>query len=155
MLVEASRKREVMVRKLEVLWKRQVGKDVPAHPGRCDLTVLQILRFSVYCPRTQSSPQENLSYEHNAMLCYFYGSIKIEEEVARYLNNQRGTMAVSGPSISEAVMETVQPHEVRSLQLIILDPDMSPAPDGDEDLPGSESAVDHQDPKHTASGVGG
>lgn len=27
MLVEASRKREVMVRKLEVLWKRQVGKD--------------------------------------------------------------------------------------------------------------------------------
>ena len=27
MLVEASRRREVMVRKLEVLWKRQVGKD--------------------------------------------------------------------------------------------------------------------------------
>jgi hypothetical protein len=67
-----------------------------AHTGCRDLTALQILRFSIYCPRTQSSPQENLSYEHNAMLCYFYGSIKIEEEVARYLNNQRGAMAVAG-----------------------------------------------------------
>ncbi|KAJ6038604.1 hypothetical protein N7499_003196 [Penicillium canescens] len=89
------------------------------------------------------------------MHCYFYGSIKIEEEVARYLNNQRGAMAVAGPSISEAVTKTVQPHAGRNLQLNVLDPDMSPAPDGDEDLPGSvESAIDHQDPKHTVSGAG-
>lgn len=67
-----------------------------AHPERCDLTVLQILRFSIYCPRTQSSPHENLSYEYNTMLCYFYGSINFEEEVARYLNNQCGAMAVAG-----------------------------------------------------------
>jgi hypothetical protein len=60
----------------------------------------------------------------------------------------------AGPSISEAVTKTVQPHAGRNLQLIVLDPDMCPAPDGDEDLPGSESAVDHQDPKHTVSGAG-
>ncbi|OGE46738.1 hypothetical protein PENARI_c091G11564 [Penicillium arizonense] len=166
MLVEASRKREVMVRKLEVLWKRQVGKDEnPQWVNEWmqdlfnrDWRSFKILRFSIYCPRTQSSPQENLSYEHNAMLCYFYGSIKIEEEVARYLNNQRGAMAVAvcaGPSISEAVTKTVQPHAGRNLQLIVLDPDMSPAPDGNDDLPGSvESAVDRQDPTHTASGAG-
>ena len=61
----------------------------------------------------------------------------------------------AGPSISEAVTKTVQPHAGRNLQLIVLDPDMSPAPDGDEDLPGRvESAIDHQDPKHTVLGVG-
>jgi hypothetical protein len=54
------------------------------------------MRFSIYCPRTQSSTQENLSYEHSAMLCYFYGSIKIEEEVSQYLDNQCGAMAVAG-----------------------------------------------------------
>jgi hypothetical protein len=60
----------------------------------------------------------------------------------------------AGPSISEAVTNTVQPHAGRNLQLIVLDPDISPAPDGDKDLPGSESAVDHQDPKHTVPGAG-
>ncbi|KAJ6038448.1 hypothetical protein N7460_008219 [Penicillium canescens] len=166
MLVEASRKREVMVRKLEVLWKRQVGKDEnPQWVNKWmqdlfnrDWRSFKILRFSIYCPRTQSSPQENLSYEHNAMLCYFFGSIKIEEEVARHLNNRCGAMAVAvcaGPSISGAVTKAVQPHAGRNLQLTVLDPDMSPAPDGDEDFSGSvKSAVDCQAPAHQASGAG-
>ncbi|OQD75545.1 hypothetical protein PENANT_c153G05750, partial [Penicillium antarcticum] len=195
MLVEASRKREVMVRKLEVLWKRRVGKDEnPQWVNKWmqdlfnrDWKAFKILRFSIYCPRTQSSPQETpLSYEHNAMLCYFYGSIKIEEEVARHLDNQCGAMAVAGncpqsdllplscaemriiavpvltayavcagPPIREAVIKTVQPHTGRNLRLIVFDPDISPTPDGNEDLPSSvESAIDRQAPPEQGSGAG-
>ncbi|KAJ6022334.1 hypothetical protein N7499_002903 [Penicillium canescens] len=182
MLVEASRKREVMVRKLEVLWKRQVGKDGmflsptknPQWVNKWmqdlfnrDWRSFKILRFSIYCPRTQSSPQENLSYEHNAMLCYFFGSIKIEEEVARHLDNRCGAMAVAGECpqsniLPSSLVEKAQhcgyhansPYR-RNLQLIVLDPDMSPAPDGDEDFSGSvKSAVDCQAPAHQASGAG-
>ena len=62
-----------------------------------DLTILQILQFSIYCPRTQAGPQNNISYEYAERICYFYGSIKIEEEVERYLNNhQCGAVAVAG-----------------------------------------------------------
>ncbi|KAJ5775847.1 uncharacterized protein N7511_000858 [Penicillium nucicola] len=171
MLVEASRKREVMVRKLEVLWKRQVGKDgmftwakephlliegLLENPQwvnkwmqdlfNRDWRAFKILRFSIYCQRAQSSSEETLSYEHNAMLCYFYGSIKIEDEVARHLDNRCGAMAVAvcaGPPIREAVMKTVRPHTGRDLRLIIFDPDMSPASDSGE--PGSvETAVASQ-----------
>ncbi|KAJ5593519.1 hypothetical protein N7537_010423 [Penicillium hordei] len=159
MLVEASRRREVMVRELEILWKRQVGKD--AYLKSHDLTILQILQFSIYCPRTQTGPQNNISYEYAESICYFYGSIKIEEEVERHLNNhQCGAVAVAGefpnsnlhplswaeeqsfvlmvlttyaacagPSIRDAVSKTVRLHTGRNLQLMVFDPDMSPAPD--------------------------
>ncbi|CAG8878827.1 unnamed protein product [Penicillium nalgiovense] len=113
MLVEASCRREVMVRKLEVLWKRQVGKD---------------------------GPQNNISYEYAERICYFYGSIKIEEEVERYLNNhQCGAVAVAG----------------RNLQLMVFDPDMCPAPDGIVNSLSDETPADRQDPPHQFLGVGG
>ncbi|KAJ5500673.1 hypothetical protein N7453_009724 [Penicillium expansum] len=145
-LVQASRKREVMVRKLEVLWKRRVGTD--GYPKWVNKWIEQlfhldrkgfcILQFSIYCPRTESGPEENLSYQKGERLWYFYGSINIVEEVARLINNQSGAVAVAvcaSPSIREAVTKTVQPHAGRNLQLMIFDPDTFHARGGDEDLP--------------------
>ncbi|KAF3004643.1 hypothetical protein E8E15_000933 [Penicillium rubens] len=150
MLVEASCRREVMVRKLEVLWKRQVGKD--ENPQ-------WILQFSIYYPPTQTGPQNNISYEYAERICYFYGSIKIEEEVERYLNNhQCGAMAVAvyaGPSIREAVTKTIRLRTGRNLQLMVFDPDMCPAPDRLVDsLSSDETPAGSQDPPHQLLGVG-
>ena len=66
------------------------------HPRRRNLTKLQILQFSIYYPRTQSGPEENISYQQGERLWYFYGSVNIEEEVARLINNQCGAVAVAG-----------------------------------------------------------
>ncbi|CAG8878862.1 unnamed protein product [Penicillium nalgiovense] len=167
MLVEASCRREVMVRKLEVLWKRQVGKDenpqwvndwIQGLFNR-DWRAFKILQFSIYCPRTLTGPQNNISYEYAERICYFYGSIKIEEEVERYLNNhQCGAVAVAvcaGPSIREAVTKTIRLHTGRNLQLMVFDPDMCPAPDGIVNSLSDETPADRQDPPHQFLGVGG
>ncbi|KAI3094638.1 hypothetical protein CBS147333_9956 [Penicillium roqueforti] len=148
MLVQVSHKREVMVRKLEVLWKRRVGTD--GYPKWVNKWIEQlfhldrkgfcILQFSIYCLRTQSGPEENISYQKGERLWYFYGSINIKEEVARLINNQCGAVAVAvcaSPSIREAVTMTVQPRAGRNLQLMIFDPDTFHARGEDEDLPDS------------------
>ncbi|KAJ6037923.1 hypothetical protein N7460_007694 [Penicillium canescens] len=101
------------------------------------------------------------------MLCYFFGSIKIEEEVARHLDNRCGAMAVAGECPQSNILPSSLVEKAqhcgyhanstyrRNLQLIVLDPDMSPAPDGDEDFSGSvKSAVDCQAPAHQVSGAG-
>ncbi|KAJ5365259.1 hypothetical protein N7517_008145 [Penicillium concentricum] len=152
MLVQASNKREVMVRKLEVLWKRRVGTD--EYPKWVNKWIEQlfhldrkgfcILQFSIYCSRTQSGPEENLSYQ------------KVEE-VARLINNQSGAVAVAvcaSRSIREAVTKTVQPRAGRNLQLMIFDPDTFHARGGDEDLPDNiQSTIgDRQDPPPTITG---
>ncbi|OQD93994.1 hypothetical protein PENVUL_c117G07918, partial [Penicillium vulpinum] len=155
-----------MVRKLEVLWKRQVGKDknpqwvnewIQGLFNR-DWRAFKILQLSIYCPRTQAGPQNNISYEYTERICYFYGAIKIEEEVKRYLNNhQYGAVAVAvcaGPSICAAVTKTVRLHTGRNLQLMVFDPDMSPAPDGVVDSFGSDETPVDQDPPHQLLGVG-
>ncbi|KAI2732829.1 hypothetical protein DTO013E5_10246 [Penicillium roqueforti] len=122
-LVEASRKREVMVRKLEVIWKRRVGSDgyppwvdewmqellnrdwrafkvgllrEPSDAECPGLTDFQVLQFSIYCPRTQSGPEEDLVCQKGERLWYFYGSIKIEEKVAQHISNRCGAVAVAG-----------------------------------------------------------
>ncbi|CAG8083284.1 unnamed protein product [Penicillium nalgiovense] len=119
-----------------------------------------ILQFSIYCPRTQTGPQNNISYEYAERICYFYGSVKIEEEVEQYLNNhQCGAVAVAvcaGPSIREAVAKTVRLRTGRrNLQLMVFDPDMSPAPDGVVDsLSSDETPAGSQDPPQQLLGVG-
>jgi hypothetical protein len=60
------------------------------------LTDFQILQFSIYCPRTQSGPEEDLVYQKGERLWFFYGSINIEEEVARHISNRCGAVAVAG-----------------------------------------------------------
>ncbi|KAJ5971730.1 uncharacterized protein N7479_001648 [Penicillium vulpinum] len=145
-----------MVRKLEVLWKRQVGKDnkyfrvkeppvdrvFPENPQwvnewiqglfNRDWRAFKILQLSIYCPRTQAGPQNNISYEYTERICYFYGSIKIEEEVERYLNN----------------------HQCGAVAVAVFDPDISPAPDGVVDSFGSDETPVDQDPPHQLLGVG-
>ncbi|KAJ5365301.1 hypothetical protein N7517_008187 [Penicillium concentricum] len=147
-----------MVRKLEVLWKRRVGTD--GYPKWVNKWIEQLFyldrkgfciwQFSIYCSRTQSGPEENLSYQKGERLWYFYGSINIEEEVARLINNQCGAVAVAvcaSPSIREAVTKTVQPRAGRNLQLIIFDPDTCHARGGDKDL-----IEDRPDPLPTVTG---
>ncbi|KAI2762012.1 hypothetical protein DTO012A8_9593 [Penicillium roqueforti] len=177
-LVEASRKREVMVRKLEVIWKRRVGSDgyppwvdewmqellnrdwrafkvgllrEPSDAECPGLTDFQVLQFSIYCPRTQSGPEEDLVCQKGERLWYFYGSIKIEEKVAQHISNRCGAVAVAvcaSPVLREAVKKTVQPHAGKNLQLMIFDPDTCPARTRDEKLPDSDQPTvgDHRQP---------
>jgi hypothetical protein len=61
----------------------------------------------------------------------------------------------AGPSIREAVAKTVRLRTGRSnLQLMVFDPDMSPAPDGLVDsLSSDETPAGGQDPPHQLLGV--
>ncbi|KAF3005207.1 hypothetical protein E8E15_000536 [Penicillium rubens] len=137
-----------MVQKLEVLWKRRVSTD--GYPKWVNKWIEQlfhldrkgfcILQFSIYYPRTQSGPEENISYQQGERLWYFYGSVNIEEEVARLINNQCGAVAVAvcaSPSIREAITKTVQPRAGRNLRLMIFDLDIFHTRGEDEDLPDS------------------
>lgn len=60
------------------------------------LTDFQILQFSIYCPCTQSGPEQDLVCQKGERLWYFYGSIKIEEKVAQHISNRCGSVAVAG-----------------------------------------------------------
>lgn len=61
----------------------------------------------------------------------------------------------AGPPIRAAVTKTVRLHTGRNLQLMVFDPDMSPAPDGVVDsLSSDETPADRQDPPHQLLGVG-
>jgi hypothetical protein len=71
---------------------------IPSDAECHGLTHLQILQFSIYCPRTQSGPEEDLFCQKGERLWYFYGSINIEEEVARHINSRCGAVAVAGVS---------------------------------------------------------
>ncbi|KAJ5335870.1 uncharacterized protein N7506_003892, partial [Penicillium brevicompactum] len=60
-----------------------------------DWRAFKILQFSIYCPRTQSGPEEDLVCQKGERLWYFYGSIKIEEKVAPHISNRCGAVAVA------------------------------------------------------------
>lgn len=60
----------------------------------------------------------------------------------------------AGPSIRAAVTKTVRLHTGRNLQLMVFDPDMSPAPDGVVDSLSSDETPVDQDPPHQLLGVG-
>ncbi|KAJ5611987.1 hypothetical protein N7510_005181 [Penicillium lagena] len=132
MLVEASHKREAMVRKVEVLWQREKAFENPEWFKLWRQKILNfdrenfdILHFRIFCHEpTEPAKGPRSSRRLGERLWLYNGPIDFEEEISRYLDEQCGDMALAvcaGPRTREAVRKSVQLHLHKSPQIVELD----------------------------------
>ncbi|KAJ5642499.1 hypothetical protein N7490_006499 [Penicillium lividum] len=102
MLVEASQKREVMVRRLDILWQRDETFEDPPwfETWRQQLLDLDwqgfdILLFRIYSSRAGPGHIPLVPDERGKRLWYYDRAANFEEEITQYLVNQHGEMAVA------------------------------------------------------------
>ncbi|KAI2786997.1 hypothetical protein POX_f07350 [Penicillium oxalicum] len=103
MLVEASRQRKALVRKLEILWQDDA---VAAYPPwvkkwrqeilKADFRGFKILQFKIFCGETTSNDDLPTSYREEDRLCFYRHSVDIGKEMKCYIRERRGDMVVAG-----------------------------------------------------------
>ncbi|KAJ5993431.1 hypothetical protein N7451_009155 [Penicillium sp. IBT 35674x] len=110
MLVEASHKREVMVRRLDIIWQRdETFEDPPWFETwrqqllDRDFQGFDILLFRIYTSRAKAGQIPLPPDERGKRLWYYDRAANFEEEVTQYLGNQHGEMAVAGVLHSSSI----------------------------------------------------
>ncbi|KAI2670183.1 hypothetical protein LCP963914a_9874 [Penicillium roqueforti] len=107
MLVEASHKREVMVRRLDIIWQRdetfvQKIRHGSRHGDSSSLTVT-FKGSTIYTSRAKAGQIPLPPDERGKRLWYYDRAANFEEEVTQYLGNQHGEMAVAGVLHSSSI----------------------------------------------------
>ncbi|KAJ5981932.1 hypothetical protein N7451_012032 [Penicillium sp. IBT 35674x] len=101
-LVEASRRRQSMVRKLEIIWQAGVF-NYPQWLARWFQRMFQLDKegfgVSIYCSHATSGVNSQRSFKVGNRVSYYEGSADVDKEVTKYVQNQCGDMAVAGGSI--------------------------------------------------------
>ena len=57
---------------------------------------MQILQFRIYADRAVLPPEDVAPRPLGKRLCYFDHPLDVDEEITRYLDSQRGKMAIAG-----------------------------------------------------------